>query len=119
MTKFDAATVREAETAAEVPARAAGKPSSFLTNSLPMGPMGSARRAMATAVNAVFHGISEMFRLVRAYNDLARLDHGTLRAIGGRRGELDRILGGHPPRKTRHDPEAVGAAWMAEHKKKG
>jgi hypothetical protein len=67
----------------------------------------------------VCHGISEMFRLVRAYNDLTRLDHGTLREIGGRRGELDRILGGHPPRKYRDDPKAVGAPWAASHKGKG
>jgi hypothetical protein len=87
MTKTDAATVTEA------PEHTPGNTSSLLA----MGLLGSARHAMVN----VFHGISEMFRLVRAYNDLTRLDHVTLREIGGRRGELDRILGGHPPRNYR------------------
>ena len=41
--------------------------------------------------------VSDRMRLVRAYNDLQRLDNRTLRDLGYRRSELDRVLSGHRP----------------------
>jgi len=47
--------------------------------------------------------LSDRMRLVRAYNELQRLDNRTLRDLGYQRSELDRVLSGHRPRvsKTR------------------
>ncbi|MDX1483834.1 MAG: hypothetical protein R3229_05065 [Alphaproteobacteria bacterium] len=63
--------------------------------------MAAGARAMCRIAVAATDRISETCRLVRAYNDLSRLDAATLRAIGAQEGELDRILSGGRPRKGR------------------
>ena len=60
----------------------------------------AARHAVIGAADA----ISDFFRRARAYNDLSRMDSRTLRDIGCRRGELNRIIEGRPPRVYRQDP---------------
>ena len=68
-----------------------------VSNSPSMFQMRPAMRAMVNVVNTIF----EKCRLVRAYNELARLGDHSLREIGNRPGELNRILSGHPSRPTR------------------
>jgi len=60
----------------------------------------AARHAVIGAADA----ISDLFRRVRAYNDLSRMDSRTLRDIGCRRADLNRIIEGRPPRVYREDP---------------
>jgi uncharacterized protein YjiS (DUF1127 family) len=48
-------------------------------------------------VHELFAALGKWMRLIRAYNDLQRLDNTTLRDLGYRRGELDRVLDGHRP----------------------
>jgi len=59
-------------------------------------------RGLWCAVVLACEGFSEKCRLVRAYNDLTRLDDRTLHAIGSNREELERILAGHTPQKHRN-----------------
>lgn len=65
---------------------------------------GRAWLSIASVWRAVVDSVdrfSEMCRRVRAFNELTRLDHRTLQEIGRRRGELDRVLRGLPPRPYR------------------
>ncbi len=51
--------------------------------------------------SAIIDRICRLMMLIRAYNDLARVDAGTLRRIGENEVELDRVLNGYSPRNSR------------------
>ena len=52
-------------------------------------------------ISQLIASLSAGMRLVRAYNELHRMNNSTLHDLGYRRGELDRVLAGHRPRNTR------------------
>ena len=55
-------------------------------------------RSLLRTLSGLWSAWRNGMRLIRAYNDLYRLNGSTLRDLGYRRGELDRVLNGHRPR---------------------
>lgn len=55
-------------------------------------------RSHLRRIGGLWSAFSNGMRLIRAYNDLHRLNYSTLRDLGYRPGELDRVLHGHRPR---------------------
>jgi hypothetical protein len=68
---------------------------------------GPARRSLGALAGRGFiafaDAASDLCRRIRAYNDLTRLDHRTLQALGQRQGEIAGVLDGLPPRKPGSD----------------
>ena len=58
-------------------------------------------RALLHRIHGLLAALGNWMRLIRAYNELHRLNDNTLQDIGFRRGELDRVLNGHRPSSTR------------------
>ncbi len=56
-------------------------------------------RTLVTVADAA----ANLCRRIRAYNDLTRLDHRTLQALGQRPGEIARVLDSLLPRKSAGD----------------
>jgi hypothetical protein len=52
---------------------------------------------------AVADAAGDLCRRIRAYNDLTRLDHRSLQALGQRPGEIARVLDSLLPRKSAGD----------------
>jgi uncharacterized protein YjiS (DUF1127 family) len=55
-------------------------------------------RILLYPIRGLFAGFGNGMRLIRAYNDLHRLNNSARRDLGYRRSELDRVLQGHRPR---------------------
>ena len=62
------------------------------------GAKGNFLRALVHSLRGTIDALCNHMRLVRAYNDLNRLSDRTLRDLGIRPGELERVLNGRRPR---------------------